>query len=75
MNNKRTLLFSLIFMHIFFVSCKSDTQLSLESAIDEFEYLRYQETLQTQKYKPCKFSFQNFKNYQKRLPELVSTCF
>ena len=62
MNNKRILLFSLIFMHILFVSCKSDTQLSLESAIDEFEYLRYQEPLQTQKIENLKSKFEKLNN-------------
>ena len=58
MSHNHILLLSLIFMHIFFVSCKSDTQLSLESAIDEFEYLRYQEPLQNQKIENLKSTFE-----------------
>ena len=62
MKNKCILFLALIFMHIFFVSCKSDAQLSLESAIDEFEYLRYQEPLQTQKIENLKSKFEKLSN-------------
>jgi len=62
MKDTRVLLLGLIFSHIFFVSCKSNAQLSLESAIDEFEYLQYQEPLQTKKIEELKSKFEELDN-------------
>ena len=62
MKNKYISVWLIIFIQFFCISCKSDKELALESAIDEFEYVRYQEPLQIEKIEKLKLKFENLKH-------------
>ena len=61
MKNKYISVGLILFIQFFCVSCKSDKELALESAIDEFEFVRYQKPLKIEKIEKLKLKFENLK--------------
>lgn len=61
MRNKYISVGLILFIQFFCVSCKSDKELALESAIDEFEFVRYQKPLKIEKIEKLKLKFENLK--------------
>ena len=61
MKNKYISVGLILFIQFFCVSCKSDKELALESAIDEFEFARYQKPLKIEKIEKLKLKFENLK--------------
>ena len=62
MKNKYISVGLILFIQFFCVSCKSDKELALESAIDEFEFVRYQKPLKIEKIEKLKLKFENLKH-------------
>ena len=62
MSIKYFILLFMIFIQLFYVSCKSDNQLLLEACIDEFEYIRYQNPLQSNKLEKLKLKLEQINN-------------
>jgi len=62
MSTKYFILLFMIFIQLFYVSCKSDNQLLLEACIDEFEYIRYQNPLQSNKLEKLKLKLEQINN-------------
>ena len=57
------LLLLVIFIQVFHMSCKSDNQLVLEAAIDEFEYIRYKQPLEMNEIEEIKLKFESIKHH------------